>query len=185
MAKPEKIDAAADPCSYVTHFPNHNKMSEHYPYSDDNSDAGSDDSSNYTYDAEAEAGLMDYRGEEILVEERKGKIIIKLTFAFNEADRNPVPVPHDFDERWCARFPAEEVADEIGVDIYPGTRIKRARWLEDHVTLEIKLICEKEQPSLEEILLDLETNSLEDGPYEGCPGGNFWVPSQGELREML
>ena len=160
-------------------------MSEHYPYSDDTgSDAGSDDGSTYEYDAEAEAGLMDYRGDEIIVEKRKGKLIIRLTFSFAEASRNPVPIPRDFEARWCARFSAGEVADELGI-CYAGVDIEAARWLEDHVTLEVILVCGRKAPSVEEILLDLETNSLEDGPYEGCPGNNFWVPAQGELTDMI
>lgn len=160
-------------------------MSEHYPYSDDAaSDAGSDDGSTYEYDAEAEAGLMDYRGDEIIVEKRKGKLILRLTFSFEEATENPVPIPRDFATRWCARFPAGEVADDLGIS-YSKVNIEEARWLEDHVTLEIVLSRKKGAPSVEEILLDLETNSLEDGPYEGCPGNNFWIPSQGELTEML
>lgn len=182
----KKIDAAADPCLDVTHFPNHSKMSEHYPYSDDtgSDDGSSDNGSAHEYDAEAEAGLMDYRGEEIIVEKREGKLILRLTFSFNEGCESPVPTPHDFEERWCARFSAEDVADDLGI-CYEDVDIEAARWLEDHVTLELVLACGSNAPSIEEILLDLEYNSLEDGPYEGCAGGNFWVPSQGELTEML
>ena len=153
---------------------------------DDCNSSDCSSSSDYTYDPEAEAGLMDYRGEEVLVEVCEGKIIIKLTFAFCDHSHNPVPVPHDFDARWCSKFSAATIADELGVvDIYPNMYIQAARWLEDHVTLEITAAYEGEPPAIEELLMDLETNSLEDGPFEGFPGDNFWVPSQRELKDML
>jgi hypothetical protein len=170
-------------------------MSEHYA-----SASASDDETHSveSFDSDDEAGLMDYRQNEIDVTESDGKLIINLTFDFNSSS---YMVPHHFAERWCGRFSALEIAEDIGFAGFTQYsednkaqcffEVETARWLEDGVTLEIILNCvdKKDRPAknvdLEELIEDLETSSLEDGPYEGCPGNNFWVPSHGEVRSMI
>lgn len=167
-------------------------MSEHYATDDE--DAASVES----FESDDEAGLMDYRQNDIDVFESEDKLIVNLTFDFNSSS---YMVPHHFAERWCGRFSALEIAEEIGFggfDQYGEDNkiqcyfeIETARWLEDGVTLEIILDClntkgkRTRKVNAEQLILDLETNSLEDGPYEGSPSGNFWVPSHGEVRSMF
>ncbi len=131
-----------------------------------------------THDDYNEAGLMDYRFNDINVKEKDRTIIASITFYFGETDED-VDAPYDFDEKWCAKFNAKEVAEETMGEEY---NILDAFW--EGTTLHM-IIDNLEGFDNEEDIIDyLQNNSLEDAQFEGCPGESFWVVSYKDLKDM-
>ncbi len=126
-----------------------------------------------------EAGLMDYRGDVTAVEKDR-RITIILNFAFNETDDCLLPIPEDFEEKWCASYNPREIAEDAIGEEYT---ILDAFW--SGTKLHILVDNLDESLNVDEIIDDLESNSLEDGPYEAAAGDGFWVISYGDLQKAM
>lgn len=123
-------------------------------------------------DADDEGGLMDYRGGDIKVIHLEGKIGITLSFGVNitndDIHKRGLSI---FPEEWCAKFDPEEIVEEnwsYNYDIVKGS----SKWIEP-TTLYFEIVAD-DTTDENDIMEELDYTSLEDGPYEGCPG-SFWI----------
>jgi hypothetical protein len=151
--------------------PPHNKMSVSSRDSD-------------TYDAAGEAGVMDYRYNEIKIEQLEDKYIVRLTFSFIMHYSCDTEVSDGFEARWCERHSADEVA----ADIYDIADTSNARWVdsteeEGKKVLEFEIARDEDGylPTEEDIYDELIFNRLEDSVYDSLPGKSFWVVSEMDL----
>lgn len=147
----------------------------HFMQEDDEEDY---EEGNKVWENDDEVGLMDYRQNDITVQEKDRTIIVCLDFSFNERDDCDIPIPTDFAEKWCAKFDAMEVAQDICFEQF---EILKAFWEGTKLYIIINNLEELYTP--EEVAEDFETESLEDGPYEGCPGESFWVVSYEDIQK--
>ena len=133
---------------------------------------------NKVWENDDEVGLMDYRQNDIIVQEKDRTIVVCLNFSFGEHDDCDISIPIDFAEKWCAKFDAMEVASDICFEQY---EILKAFW--EKTKLYIIINNMEELYTVKEVAEDFEMESLEDGPYEGCAGESFWVVSYGQLQK--
>lgn len=129
-------------------------------------------------ESEEEAGLMDYRLNEITAVDKDRHITIILEFSFDKNDECDLSVPDNFEERWCASYDAKEIAEEAIGEEYT---ILDAFWSGNKLQIIIDNL--DEYYNSDEIIADLEFNSLEDGPYEAEPGTGFWVISYNDIEQ--
>jgi hypothetical protein len=125
-----------------------------------------------------EAGLMDYRYHDIDAQEKDSTIIISVTFRFaSTAEEDDAPL--DFEEKWCLKFDPKEIAQDTLGEEYD---LLDAFWEGDklHMTIDNS----SRTYNADEIAEDLMNNSLEDGPFEACPGESFWVVSYKDLEDI-
>jgi hypothetical protein len=126
----------------------------------------------YNENDDIEGGLMDYRGGDIQVKHLEGKIGITLSFYVNITNDDI----HErglsiFPGEWCAKFDAEHIVQSYwtyNYDIVKGS----SKWI-GPTTLYFEIVAD-DTTDKNDIKYDLEYDSLEDGPYEGC-SGDFWV----------
>lgn len=137
-----------------------------------------EDYENKVWENDDEVGLMDYRQNDITVQEKDRTIVVCLDFCFNEGDDCDIYIPIDFTEKWCAKFDAMEVASDICFEQF---EILKAFW--EKTKLYIIINNMEELYTVEEVAEDFEMESLEDGPYEGCAGESFWVVSYGDIQK--
>lgn len=169
----EMMQKGIDPCA-----PNVKSLVDDYYKSHFGNDEVDEDEEEK--DENYEAGLMDYRGDVTAVEKDR-RITIILNFAFNATDDDCLlPIPENFEEKWCASYnPKEIAADAIGEEY----TILDAFW--SGTKLHIIIDNLDESLNADEIIDDLENNSLEDGPYEAAPGDGFWIISYGDLQKAM
>ena len=149
---------------YKAHFMQENEEEEEYE--------------NKVWENDDEVGLMDYRQNDIIVQEKDRTIVVCLDFSFGEHDECDISIPIDFTENWCAKFDAMDVAQDICFEQY---EILKAFW--EKTKLYIIINNMEELYTVKEVAEDFEMESLEDGPYEGCAGESFWIVSYGQLQK--
>lgn len=126
-----------------------------------------------------EVGLMDYRFGDITAQEKDSHIIASIVFNFGSRDEYDDGVPDGFEDKWCAKFNAKEIAEEaLGEEF----NILDAFWDGNKLFMIIDNL--ENLYEAEDIINYLQDNSLEDGPFESCPGESFWVLSYKDLAEM-
>ena len=117
-----------------------------------------------------EWGVMDYRRNDISVEQFPTEFVVTLTFDFmNTNESIKVKNTKKVASAWCQSHTAEAVI----TDFRYMMDITSTKWIGPNV-IEITIPIKKEY-SIESIVEDFKTNSLEDGSYEGMPGESFWV----------
>ena len=168
----EMMQRGIDPCNPKVKSLVDEYYKSHFGKEEEESD---DDES----DDDKEVGLMDYR-HDVTVVEKDRRITIKLGFIFNYDYDCDLPVPEDFEEKWCASYDAKEIASEAIGEEYT---ILDAFWSGTKLTIIVDNL--DEHYSADEIESDLENNSLEDGPYEAAPGESFWVVSYGDINKAF
>jgi hypothetical protein len=172
----EIMQKGIDPCNPKVKDLVDEYYKAHFGKEDDNED----DDENHEPDENDEAGLMDYRQDEISAIEKDRLITVILEFTVNMDNDCILPVPDDFEQKRCAKFNPKEIAvDALGED-YP---ILDAFWSGNKLNIIIDNMEEYYNP--DEIIEILQDNSLEDGPYEAAPGESFWVVSYGELQSAI
>jgi len=180
----EMMHKGIDPCSpkvkclvddyYKSHFVKEEEEEV------DEEDEEEEDEEEEEKDEGDEAGLMDYRGDVTAVEKDR-RITIILNFGFNESDDDCLlPIPENFEEKWCASYNPKEIAQEAIGEEYT---ILDAFW--SGTKLHILVDNLDESLNVDEIIDDLENNSLEDAQYEAAPGDGFWVISYGDLQKAM
>ena len=117
-----------------------------------------------------EWGLMDYKRNDIIVEQHGEKFIVSLKFKFVLTNEEiDVENKDSLVKKWCAKHTPEQVVEDFGY-IY---NVSFAAWIEKDV---IEFVIDRERDQTpESILADFKTNSLADGSWEGMPGETFWV----------
>lgn len=137
-------------------------------YNNSENDNNSEDS-NITQ----ELGLIDYRGNNIIVKEGgENTFIVTLNFYFHltnfEAEET-IDV-----EEWCSLWDTDVVQEEFD-NMY---EVIESKWLKPAVfQMRIKKPIHFKSDTfytIDEMINYLNSNSLEDGPYEASPG-TFWV----------
>ena len=117
-----------------------------------------------------EAGLMDYRQNDIKVVNDKKNKQIHVTLIFSCECLSGKAL-----KAWCAKFDPSLIASECCT-----YNISFAKWVSNRLIFTIE--NKDGKLKADEIESDLSDNSLEDGPYEGFPGEGFWVLSKTNLK---
>jgi hypothetical protein len=156
---------------YKTHFV---QDEEHVVDSDNHSDCSDESDAHSMSD---EAGLMDYRYNEIDAQEKDSTIVISVTFRFTStAEEDDAPL--DFEEKWCLKFDPKEIAQDALGEEYD---LLDAFWEGSKLHMIINNL--DNSYDADEVASNLLDNSLEDGPFEACPGESFWVVSYKNLED--
>lgn len=178
MSLYEMKQKGIDPCNQSVRNLIDDYYKKHF-VNDSGSDTDSDDSDDEKTDDD-EAGLMDYRDNEIIVVEKDRRITIILEFTFNQHYDCAIPVSEDFEEKRCAKYDAKEIAfDAIGEEY----EILDAFWSGNKLHIIINNM--DEYYNVDELDEMYRSNSLEDGPYEAAPGESFWVVSYGDIQDSI
>ena len=179
MTLVEMMQKGIDPCAPKVKCLVEEYYKAHFAKEEDDEDDDEDDEEEEKDEGD-EAGLMDYRGDVTAVETDR-RITIILNFAFNETDEDSLlPIPENFEEKWCASYNPREIAEDAIGEEYT---ILDAFW--SGTKLHIIVDNLDESLNVDEIIDDLENNSLEDGPYEAGAGDGFWVISYGDLQKAM
>ncbi len=177
----EMMQKGIDPCDSKVKSLVDEYYKSHFGKEDEQEDESDDDE----LDDDDEAGLMDYRKNEITIVEKDRRFTIILEFSFDQRDECDLPTPEDFEARWCAKYDPKEIAAETMGEEH---KIIDAFWSSGAAganKLTIILDNMDEYYTEEEVLDDLTYNSLEDAQYEAAPGDGFWVVSVGNLTEYI
>lgn len=181
MSLLEIMQKGIDPCDSKVKSLVDEYYKAHFTKEEEDEDSEEEDDADEEeeLDDDDEAGLMDYRHNDISIIEKDGRFTVTIQFSFDQRDECDLPTPEDFEDKWCASYDAKEIAEET-LSMFT---IIDAYWTHNKLTM----IVDNMDGSIteEELLDDLENQSLEDGQFEGCPGDGFWVVSVADLKAAI
>lgn len=131
-----------------------------------------------TYVYAEEAGVMDYRQNEIeVIDNGFNNYTVTLKFSFvesEETDNVLKTTPEEIAERWCQKWSPAEPAEDFSYVV----NVLTAEWKEP-TTLKMTIETDDiygDPADQETVVKFFEDNSLEDGPYEATGTYDyFWI----------
>lgn len=176
MSLLEIMQKGIDPCDSKVK----SLVDEYYKahFTKDKEDEDSDEEEE-ELDDDDEAGLMDYRQNAISIVEKDRRFTVTIEFTFYQDIECDLPTPGDFEDKWCNSYDAKLIAEET----LSMNTILDAYWTGSKLTMIVDNM--DESITEEELLDDLENQSLEDANFEAAPGDGFWVVSVGDLKAAI